>query len=90
LQLGIGIDSGEVIAGYIGSPRRMDFTVVGDRVNTAKRFCDMAEPGTVVIGEETWQATRDQVDARPLGTLMLKGKERAVHAYEIIGLRAQP
>lgn len=90
LQLGIGIDSGEVIAGYIGSPRRMDFTVVGDRVNTAKRFCDMAEPGTVVIGEETWQATRDQVHARPLGTLMLKGKERAVHAYEIIGLRAQP
>lgn len=90
LELGIGIDSGEVIAGYIGSPRRMDFTVVGDRVNTAKRFCDMAEPGTVVIGEETWHAIREQVDARPMGTLMLKGKQRAVRAYEVIGLRSRP
>lgn len=86
LHLGIGIDSGEVVAGYIGSPKRMEFTVVGDRVNTAKRFCDMAKPGQIVMGQETWEAVKDRVDAGPMGTLILKGKQRAVRAYEVIGL----
>lgn len=87
IQIGIGIDSGDVIAGYIGSPMRMDYTVVGDRVNTAKRFCDMAGPGKVVVGEETWNAIQDQVESRPLGTVMLKGKEQPVQAHEIVSLK---
>jgi adenylate cyclase len=86
-HLGMGIDTGEVIAGYIGSPKRMDFTVVGDRVNTAKRFCDTAEPGKIVVGDEVWKAVQDRVTGKPLGTLMLKGKEQAVHAFEITGLK---
>ena len=86
-HLGMGIDTGEVIAGYIGSPKRMDFTVVGDRVNTAKRFCDTAEPGKIVVGAEVWKAVQDRVTGKPLGTLMLKGKEQAVHAFEITGLK---
>ena len=85
--MGIGIETGEVIAGYIGSPMRMDFTVVGDRVNTAKRFCDMAGPGKVVAGQHTWEAIRDRVISRPIGTVMLKGKEQAVGAHEIIALK---
>lgn len=87
VNIGIGIDSGEVIAGYIGSPMRMDYTVVGDRVNTAKRFCDLAGPGKVVVGEETWTAIRDRVESRPMGTVPLKGKERPVEAHEIIALK---
>jgi adenylate cyclase len=87
VHVGIGIDSGEVIAGYIGSPMRMDYTVVGDRVNTAKRFCDLAAGGKVVVGEETWNSIRDKVNSRPLGTVTLKGKEQPVHAHEIISLR---
>ncbi len=87
LHLGIGIDSGEVVAGYIGSPKRMDFTVVGDRVNTAKRFCDMADPGKIVMGQETWESVKTLVEARPMGSLLLKGKQHAVHAYEVIRLR---
>jgi len=87
LSLGIGIESGDVIAGYVGSPRRMEFTVVGDRVNTAKRFCDMASADMVVIGDETYQKIADKVVARPLGTVMLKGKERAAHAHEVTGMK---
>ncbi len=87
VQIGIGIDSGDVIAGYIGSPMRMDYTVVGDRVNTAKRFCDMATAGKVVVGDETWKAIQDQVNSRPLGTVMLKGKEQPVQAHEILSLK---
>jgi len=89
MHVGIGIETGEVIAGYMGSPMRMEFTVVGDRVNTAKRFCDMAAAGSVVIGENTYNAVKLRVNARPTGTMKLKGKELPVHAYEVLGLRFQ-
>ncbi len=87
LHFGIGIDSGEVIAGYIGSPKRMDFTVVGDRVNTAKRFCDMAGPGKVVVGENTWNAIESMATGVPMGKLTLKGKQQTVYAHEILSLK---
>lgn len=86
LHFGIGIDSGDVIAGYIGSPKRMDFTVVGDRVNTAKRLCDLAGPGKVVVGQQTWEAVKDRVNAVPMGALSVKGRQRAVQAYEIVSI----
>jgi adenylate cyclase len=84
IQVGIGIETGDVIAGYIGSPMRMDFTVVGDRVNIAKRLCDLAGPGQVVAGYETWEEIKDRFTGRPIGTVLLKGKERPVTAYEIL------
>jgi adenylate cyclase len=86
-EMGIGIDTGEVIAGFMGSPERMEFTVVGDRVNTARRLCSLAGPGQVVIGEPTYNTVQDQVDARAIGTVMLKGKEQPVHAYEVTRLQ---
>ncbi len=85
--VGTGIDSGEVIAGYIGSPKRMDFTVVGDRVNTAKRLCDLAGPGKTLIGRDVWEAVKDRVEAIPMGALTVKGKLQAVDAYEVVGLK---
>lgn len=87
IHVGIGIDTGDVIAGYIGSPMRMDYTVVGDRVNTAKRFCDMAEGGKVVVGQETWEEIQDRVNGSTIGSVRLKGKEQPVLAYEILSLK---
>jgi adenylate cyclase len=86
-HIGVGIDCGEVIAGYIGSPKRMDFTVVGDRVNTAKRLCDMAGPGKILIGREVWDAVMDRVEAVPMGAHTVKGKDRTVEIYEVTGLK---
>jgi adenylate cyclase len=82
-ELGIGVATGEVIAGYMGSPDRMEFTVIGDRVNTARRLCSIAEPGQVIISQATYEEAKDFVRARPIGTVVLKGKEEPVHAFEV-------
>ncbi|MBX7255800.1 MAG: GAF domain-containing protein [Candidatus Hydrogenedentes bacterium] len=82
-ELGIGVATGEVIAGLVGSPDRMEFTVVGDRVNTARRLCSLAEPGQVVVADTTYELIKDHVKARAIGTVLLKGKEEPVHAYEV-------
>lgn len=81
LHIGIGIDTGEVIAGYIGSPMRMEFTVVGDHVNTARRFCGLAKEDQVVIGESTYERVKDLVSVDPIGSVALKGKRLPVSAY---------
>lgn len=86
LQLGVGIEVGEVVAGFVGSPMRMEYTVVGDKVNIAKRLCDIAGPGKVVVGEETWKALKGKVVGTPVGNLKVKGKDQPVVAYEITGL----
>ncbi|MBI2426005.1 MAG: FHA domain-containing protein [Candidatus Hydrogenedentes bacterium] len=86
-ELGIGIDTGDVFAGYFGSPMRMEYTVVGDRVNTASRFCSMAGPGKVIVGNATWEKIQDRVVTVPIGAVMLKGKEQEVHAHEIVALK---
>ncbi len=86
IQLGIGIDSGEVTAGYFGSPMRMEYTVMGDRVNTASRFCGLAEAGQVIVGEETWRSIEGKVEGRVIGSVRLKGKELEVNAYEVLAI----
>lgn len=88
-ELGIGVATGDAIAGYVGSPDRMEFTVIGDRVNTARRLCSIAEPGQVIISKATYDDVQDYVRAKPIGTVMLKGKEEPVHAYEVEGLLSQ-
>ncbi len=85
-ELGIGIATGEAIAGFMGSPDRMEFTVVGDKVNTARRLCSLASPGQVICSQATHEIVAEQVKARPIGTVVLKGKEEPVHAFEIEGL----
>lgn len=86
-QVGVGIETGEVSAGYIGSPMRMEYTVIGDRVNVASRLCSKAQPGQVVVGPNCWEAVKDHVVGAPIGEVSLKGKALPVHLYEVTGLQ---
>lgn len=86
LELGVGINTGEVIAGYIGSPMRMEFTVVGDHVNTARRLCDIAKSGQIIIGGSTWRQIKDYAETLAIGAIVLEGKANPVNAYELIGM----
>lgn len=86
LQTGIGITSGQVLAGNIGSERRMHYAVVGDPVNVASRLQGAAGPGQILVDEATHDAVRDIVVSQDLGSLRLSGKGDWVPAYNIIGL----
>jgi adenylate cyclase len=86
LRIRIGINSGKAVAGEIGSINKKEYTVLGDTVNTASRLeSSVAKPMMIVIGENTHAAARREFECRSLGPATLKGKEKEVAVYEVIG-----
>jgi adenylate cyclase len=84
LRVRMGINSGKAVAGEIGSVNKMEYTVLGDTVNTASRLeSAVAKPGTVVVGEQTREGAGDKFDFQPLGSFSLKGKEQEVLVFEV-------
>ncbi len=89
LQTGIGITTGEVIAGNVGSQRRMHYAVVGDPVNVAARLQAAAGPGQILIDEATHEAVGDLVTSQDLGSLRLAGKGDWVRAFNVLAVRPE-
>ncbi len=89
IRIRIGINSGKAVAGEIGSVNKKEYTVLGDTVNTASRLeSSVAKPGMVVIGENTYEMADGQFECRSLGRATLKGKEKEVAVFEVIGVAA--
>ncbi|TYQ25415.1 hypothetical protein PseudUWO311_15465 [Pseudanabaena sp. UWO311] len=84
VNLGIGINTGEVIAGCLGSERRMDYTVLGDVVNVAARLESRAIAKQILISKETFTAVQDKISCRSVGELSLKGKADKLSAFEVV------
>jgi adenylate cyclase len=85
--VGISVDTGEVVAGNIGTQEKMEYTVIGDSVNTASRLNGLAGPGEVIISEAVFQKMGALVDAEPLGPHQIKGVSEAVISYRLKSIR---
>jgi len=86
IQIRIGINSGKVVAGDIGSPKRIEYTVLGNTVNIASRLESfVAKPSQIVISEETYKLIKDKFLTEDLGEFELKGLENKIKVYKVIG-----
>jgi len=87
LNIGIGINSGDMVVGNMGSAERMDYTVIGDNVNLGARLCSVAKGGEIIISEATYEACRGQILAEKLESISVKGKAAPVSIYRVIAMK---
>lgn len=83
IEVGIGINTGEMVVGNVGDQRRMDFTAIGDAVNVADRLQSLAKGMQTLLGERTASLVSDRVKLSDLGSQRVKGRESAVHVYAL-------
>ncbi len=88
IEFGIGINTGIVVAGNMGSSDRLEYSVIGDAVNTASRLAGATPGGKVWVGSSTFDLIHDEVVARPLEPLSLRGKREAIQVYEVTDIQS--
>ena len=83
VSYGIGVNCGDAVIGNIGCDFRMDYTAIGDTVNTAARLESNAKPGQILISADVYERVKDRVEVNEIGEIPLKGKSKGVIVYEV-------
>ncbi len=86
VSFGIGVNCGDAVVGNIGCEFRMDYTAIGDTVNTAARLESRAKPGQILISEKLYKALEDRIEAEEVGEMELKGKSNKIMVYSVTAI----
>ncbi len=88
VSIGIGVNTGQVVCGAIGTSKTMQYTAVGDAVNLASRLCSLAKPGEILVSAATAAQLGDRFDMQELPRVKVKGKKEPVQIFNVRGLRS--
>lgn len=87
LAFGVGIHYGDAVLGLVGTETRLDYTAIGDSVNTAKRIQENSGPNQILISGPAYELVKDQIEVRQIAPIQAKGKREPVPVYEVIALQ---
>jgi PAS domain S-box-containing protein len=87
LTFGVGIHYGPAVLGLVGTERRIDYTAIGDSVNTAKRIQENADKAQILISEDAYQLVSNQIRAKEVNPIVAKGKSQPLKVFEVVDLK---
>lgn len=87
LDFGVGIHYGDAVLGWIGTEKRLEYTAIGDSVNTTKRIQENCARNQILISRDAYERVKDQIEAKPFVPLSVKGKTHPLEVYEVLGVK---